>query len=117
MQNSRIPPFTESKRKKIHHNPKQHPLTQLPSRISKKAPTRIKPDQVYAMSHQSEKAEMFSSDSSEYRALRRSYLLLEEESFALERELKEVEGEVKALEDEKVELLDKLVVMEGLVDP
>ncbi|KAL0727928.1 hypothetical protein Bca4012_024021 [Brassica carinata] len=114
MQNSRIPPFTESKRKKIHHNPKQHPLTQLPSRISKKASARIKPDQVYAMSHQ---PEMFSSDSSEYRALRRSYLLLEEESFALERELKEVEGEVKALEDEKVELLDKLVVMEGLVDP
>ncbi|CAN7012903.1 unnamed protein product [Brassica rapa subsp. trilocularis] len=31
---------------------------------------------------------MFSSDSSEYRALRRSYLLLEEDSFALERELK-----------------------------
>ncbi|KAF3600496.1 hypothetical protein F2Q69_00034806 [Brassica cretica] len=108
MQNSRIPPFTESKRKKIH-NPKQHPtLTQLPSRISKKASTRIKP------SHQ---PEMFSSDSSEYRALRRNYLLLEEEGFALERELKEVEGEVKALEDEKVELLDKLVVMEGLVDP
>ncbi|KAJ0232690.1 hypothetical protein HA466_0289230 [Hirschfeldia incana] len=114
MQNPRIPPFTESKRKKIH-NPKQQPLTQLPSRISKKASTRIRPDQVYAsMSHQ---PEMFSSDSSEYRALRRSYLLLEEESFALERELKEVEGEVKALEDEKVELLDKLVVMEGLVDP
>ena len=51
---------------------------------------------------------MFSSDSSEYRALRRSYLLLEEDSFALEREL-------KPLEDEKVEILDKLVVMEGLV--
>lgn len=117
MQNSRIPPSTESKRKKIHHNPKQHPLTQLPSRISKKASTRtIKPDQVYAMSS-SHQPEMFSSDSSEYRALRRSYLLLEEESFALERELKEMEGEVKALEDEKVELLDKLVVMEGLVDP
>ncbi|KAF8095856.1 hypothetical protein N665_0321s0031 [Sinapis alba] len=113
MQNPRIPPFTEAKRKKIH-NPKQQPVTQLPSRISKKASTRIKPDQVYAMSRQ---PEMFSSDSSEYRALRRNYLLLEEESFALERELKEVEDEVKALEDEKVELLDKLVVMEGLVDP
>nr|VDC82721.1 unnamed protein product [Brassica rapa] len=45
-----------------------------------------KPDRVfYAVSHQTE---MVSSDSSEYRALRRSYLLLEEDSFALERELK-----------------------------
>lgn len=35
-------------------------------------------------------------------------MLLEEDSFALERELKEVE-------DEKVEILDKLVVMEGLI--
>ncbi|CAH8308712.1 unnamed protein product [Eruca vesicaria subsp. sativa] len=114
MQNSRIPPFTESKRKKNQNPKQQQPLTQLQSRISKKSSTRIKPDQVHAFSHHQD---MFSSDSSEYRALRRNYLLLEEESFTLERELKEVEDEVKALEDEKVVLLDKLVVMEGLVDP
>ncbi|KAF8081094.1 hypothetical protein N665_0907s0016 [Sinapis alba] len=109
MQNSRISPVSEAKRRKIH-NPKQQPLTALPPRIGKKASSRSKPDRV--VSHQ---PEMFSSDSSEYRALRRNYLLLEEDSFALEKELKEVEDEVKALEVEKVELLDKLVVMEGLV--
>ncbi|CDY29020.1 BnaC07g32260D [Brassica napus] len=106
MQNSRTAPVSEAKRRRKIHNPKQQqPLTPLPPRIGKKASSGTKPDRVYAVSHQTE---MFSSDSSEYRALRRSYLLLEEDSFALERELKEVE-------DEKVELLDKLVVMEGLV--
>ncbi|KAJ4829948.1 hypothetical protein Tsubulata_008376 [Turnera subulata] len=58
-----------------------------------------------------------SSSGSEYRALRRKYLLLEEESYALGAELKEVEDEVKTLEDEKIQLLDQLVVLEGLVDP
>ncbi|CAN7080865.1 unnamed protein product [Brassica oleracea var. botrytis] len=109
----RTAPVSEAKRRRKIHNPKQQqPLTPLPPRIGKTASSMSKPDRVYAVSHQTE---MFSSDSSDYRALRRSYLLLEEDSFALERELKEVEDEVKALEDEKVELLDKLVVMEGLV--
>lgn len=115
MQNSRIPPFSESKRKKIP-TPKQ-PLTQLQPRIGIKASTKNKSEQVQAMSHQ---LDLYNSDSSpgnEYRALRRKYLMLEEDSFALEKELKEAEDEVKALEDEKLELLDKLVVMEGLVDP
>ncbi|BAT99839.1 hypothetical protein LR48_Vigan06g064100 [Vigna angularis] len=58
-----------------------------------------------------------SATGNEYRALRRKYLLLEDESFALGEELKEVEDEVKSLEDEKIALLDQLVVMEGLVDP
>ena len=58
-----------------------------------------------------------SAAGNEYRALRRKYLLLEDESFALGKELKEVEDEVKTLEDEKIALLDQLVVMEGLVDP
>ncbi|GER28604.1 auxin response factor 2 [Striga asiatica] len=53
----------------------------------------------------------------EYRALRRKYLLLEEESFGLGRELKVVEDDIKALEEEKLSLLDELVVLEGLVDP
>ncbi|XP_059286957.1 uncharacterized protein LOC132040332 [Lycium ferocissimum] len=63
----------------------------------------------------------FSTDTStsgnEYRALRRKYLLLEEESFALGKELREAEDEINALEDEKLTLLDELVVLEGLVDP
>nr|BAE99300.1 hypothetical protein [Arabidopsis thaliana] len=116
MQDSKIPPFSEAKRMKIP-TPKQ-PLTQLPPRIGKKVSNRSKSNQVHAISHQLEMSR--NSDSSpgnEYRALRRKYLLLEEDSFALERELKEAEDEVKALEDEKLELLDKLVVMEGLVDP
>lgn len=58
-----------------------------------------------------------SRSGSEYRALRRKYLLLEEESCSLGRELSEVEAEVKSLEDEKFALLDQLVVLEGLLDP
>lgn len=58
-----------------------------------------------------------STAGNEYRALRRKYLLLEDESFALGKELKDVEDEVKTLEDEKLALLDQLVVLEGLVDP
>ncbi|XP_052196830.1 uncharacterized protein LOC127804125 [Diospyros lotus] len=58
-----------------------------------------------------------SSSGNEYRALRRKYLLLEEESFGLGRELREVEDEVKTLEQEKLALLDELVVLEGLIDP
>lgn len=58
-----------------------------------------------------------STSGSEYRTLRRKYLLLEEESFALGGELREIEDDVKTLEDEKRALLDQLVVLEGLIDP
>ncbi|KAL4198032.1 hypothetical protein AMTRI_Chr03g43870 [Amborella trichopoda] len=58
-----------------------------------------------------------SGPGSEYRALRRKYLLLEEQSCSLGEELREVEEEVKNLEDEKLALLDQLVVLEGLIDP
>ncbi|XP_021888077.1 LOW QUALITY PROTEIN: uncharacterized protein LOC110807297 [Carica papaya] len=58
-----------------------------------------------------------STSGNEYRALRRKYLLLEEESFGLGKELKDVEDDVGALEKEKLALLDQLVVLEGLVDP
>lgn len=53
----------------------------------------------------------------EYRALRRKYLLLEEENHGLQMELQEVEADVKALEEHKLCLLDELVVLEGLIDP
>ncbi|KAF8405615.1 hypothetical protein HHK36_010522 [Tetracentron sinense] len=58
-----------------------------------------------------------SRSGNEYRALRRKYLILEEESFVLGREVREVEDEVKMLEGEKLALLDQLVVLEGLIDP
>lgn len=58
-----------------------------------------------------------STSGDDYRALRRKYLLLEEESFTLGKELMEVEDDIKALEEEKLGLLDELVVLEGLVDP
>lgn len=58
-----------------------------------------------------------SSSGNEYRALRRKYLLLEEESCALGNEVREIEDEVRTLEDEKIALLDQLVVLEGLIDP
>ncbi|XP_010503845.1 PREDICTED: uncharacterized protein LOC104780985 [Camelina sativa] len=115
MENSKVPPFLEPKRKKMPTL--KQPVTQLPPRSVKRAFTKNKSDQVYAISNQLEMSpNSDSSPGNEYRALRRKYLMLEEDSFALERELKEAEDEVKALEDEKLELLDKLVVMEGLVD-
>lgn len=52
-----------------------------------------------------------------YRALVRKYLTLDKESSHLEDEWKKTENEVKSLEKEKHALLDKLVVLEGLVDP
>ncbi|KAL3839526.1 hypothetical protein ACJIZ3_024117 [Penstemon smallii] len=58
-----------------------------------------------------------STSGNEYRALRRKYLMLEEESFGLGRELKEVEDDINTLEEEKLSLLDELVVLEGLIDP
>lgn len=58
-----------------------------------------------------------STPGNEYRALRRKYLELEEESFTMGGDLRAIEDEVKALENEKLSLLDKLVVLEGLVDP
>jgi predicted nucleic acid-binding Zn-ribbon protein len=54
-----------------------------------------------------------STSGSEYRVLRRKYLLLEEESFAFGGELREIEDGVKTLEEEKLALLDQLVVLEG----
>lgn len=53
----------------------------------------------------------------EYRALRKKYLLLEDECCSLGEELSEIEAENKALEDQKFSLLDQLVVLEGLMDP
>ncbi|GAV82433.1 hypothetical protein CFOL_v3_25885 [Cephalotus follicularis] len=57
-----------------------------------------------------------STSGDEYRALRRKYLLLEEENFELGRELRDAEDKVRTLEDEKLALLDQLVVLEGLID-
>ncbi|KQJ93803.1 uncharacterized protein LOC100832868 [Brachypodium distachyon] len=58
-----------------------------------------------------------SGPADEYRALRRKYLLLEEENYTLDTQLGVAEEEAKTLEDEKFALLDQLVVLEGLVDP
>lgn len=94
----------------------------LPLGIGQKSSKRIVKNEVLPLFQQSERSNSDSlQDSStsenEYRALRRKYLLLEEESFALGKELREVEDEVKTLEDEKLTLLDQLVVLEGLIDP
>ncbi|KAF3440916.1 hypothetical protein FNV43_RR19202 [Rhamnella rubrinervis] len=94
----------------------------LPLKTGKKASKRMLRTEVSPMFHQPERSNSdslpdSSTSGNEYRALRRKYLLLEEESFTLGRELKEVEDEVKILEDEKHGLLDQLVVLEGLVDP
>ncbi|KAG8660135.1 uncharacterized protein LOC110605076 [Manihot esculenta] len=95
---------------------------QRPLRMSQKASKRNLKNEGSPMIHQPERSNSDSlPDSStsgdEYRALRRKYLLLEEESFGLGRELEVIEEEVKTLEDEKLALLDQLVVLEGLIDP
>ncbi|KAL9247079.1 hypothetical protein vseg_020548 [Gypsophila vaccaria] len=61
--------------------------------------------------------EQESTAANEYRALRRKYLELEEESCSLGNELRVAEHEITTLEDEKLKLLDELLVLEGLVDP
>ncbi|KAK1615747.1 hypothetical protein QYE76_021264 [Lolium multiflorum] len=58
-----------------------------------------------------------SGPADEYRALRKKYLLLEEENYALDEQLGMAEEEAKTLEDEKFALLDQLVVLEGLMEP
>lgn len=49
-----------------------------------------------------------------YRALKRKYMTLQEESFRLAEELERTDCEVKQLEEEKFSLLDELLVLEGL---
>ncbi|KAL6959769.1 hypothetical protein U1Q18_039924 [Sarracenia purpurea var. burkii] len=97
-------------------------LPPLPTQTGKKAPKRGLKKEVSPLFQQPENSPSdslpdSSTSGNEYRALRRKYLLLEEESFGLGRELTEVEDEVKTLEDEKHALLDELVVLEGLIDP
>ncbi|XP_078443024.1 uncharacterized protein LOC144712624 [Wolffia australiana] len=90
-----------------------HPLAKT-TRPAKKASSKV--DRMSPL----QEAETFAHDPSmpgEYRTLRRRYLLLEEESLSLDRELGEVSDTIKTLEDEKFALLDRLVVLEGLVDP
>ncbi|KAI3972613.1 hypothetical protein MKX01_019271 [Papaver californicum] len=98
----------------------QHPLPQSMMK-SQKSKRKVKME----LCPSPQQPERSTSDSlpdtsqygNEYRALRRRYLLLEEESFGLGRELTEVEDGVKSLEDEKHALLDQLVVLEGLIGP
>ncbi|KAJ7944009.1 Lectin-domain containing receptor kinase [Quillaja saponaria] len=94
----------------------------LPPKNRQKASKRKLKNEVSPSFHKPERSNSdslpdSSASGNDYRALRRKYLLLEEDSFALGTELREVEDEVKTLEDEKLELLDQLVVLEGLIDP
>ncbi|MBA0821393.1 hypothetical protein Goarm_018255 [Gossypium armourianum] len=94
----------------------------VPLRTGKKTSKRNSKNEISPIFQQPERSNSdslpdSSTSGNEYRALRRKYLLLEEESFTLGKELKDVEDEVKALEDEKLALLDQLVVLEGLIDP
>ncbi|XAR73647.1 hypothetical protein NMG60_11007686 [Bertholletia excelsa] len=106
------------------HNVKgfQEVLPRLPTQTGKKASKRGLKNEVPPLFQQPGNSASDSLPDSltsgdKYRALRRKYLLLEEESFGLGSELKEVEDEIKTLEEEKLALLDELVVLEGLVDP
>lgn len=101
MRSNEIRPFSRQKGPKA---PKKGPISEVSPPLKTE---RLNPDAVLDSS----------TSGNEYRALRRKYLLLEEESFGLGRELKEVEDDIKNLEDEKLSLLDELVVLEGLIDP
>ncbi|XP_030491186.2 uncharacterized protein LOC115707376 [Cannabis sativa] len=94
----------------------------MPMKTAQKAPKRNVMNAVSPLVHQSDRSNSdsmpdSSTSGNEYRALRRKYLLLEEESFTLGGDLRTIEEEVNTLENEKFALLDKLVVLEGLVDP
>lgn len=98
------------------------PTLPFPSRSAQKASRKgLKNDVslLYRPQERSKSSAQLESSTvgNEYMALRRKFLLLEEESCNLGNELREAEDEIKSLEDEKLELLDQLVVMEGLVDP
>ncbi|PSS21426.1 Vacuolar protein sorting/targeting protein like [Actinidia chinensis var. chinensis] len=100
----------------------QEVLPPLPIQSVKKASKRVLKNEVNPLFQQPENSPSdslpdSSTSGNEYRALRRKYLLLEEESFGLGSELREVEDVVKTLEEEKLALLDDLVVLEGLMDP
>ncbi|KAI3890846.1 hypothetical protein MKX03_019378 [Papaver bracteatum] len=97
----------------------QHPLPQsIKSQKSKrKVKMEVSPSPQQPERSTSDSLPDTSQSGNDYRALRRRYLLLEEESFGLGRELTEVGVEVKNLEDEKLALLDQLVVLEGLIGP
>ncbi|KAK8541739.1 hypothetical protein V6N13_137667 [Hibiscus sabdariffa] len=131
MQDPRMPPSEEDlnpkmRKKKSSSNKApmfpQQVQGSLPLRTGKKTSKRNMKNEMSPIFQQPERSNSdslpdSSTSGNEYRALRRKYLLLEEESFTLGKELKEVEDEVKALEDEKLALLDQLVVLEGLIDP
>ncbi|XVF71474.1 hypothetical protein PTKIN_Ptkin12aG0040400 [Pterospermum kingtungense] len=129
MQDPRIPPSEEElnpkpwKKKSSTNKGAQQVQGSLPLRTGKKTSKRNAKNEVSPMFQQPERSnsdslpDSSSASGNEYRALRRKYLLLEEESFALGKEMKEVEDEVKSLEGEKFALLDQLVVLEGLIDP
>ncbi|GLU13213.1 hypothetical protein SLE2022_298580 [Rubroshorea leprosula] len=94
----------------------------LPLRTGKKVSKRNLKNEVSPLFQQPEQSNSDSltdsyTSGNEYRALRKKYLLLEEESSALGKELQEVEDDVKNLKNEKLALLDRLVVLEGLIDP
>ncbi|GAV91832.1 hypothetical protein CFOL_v3_35218 [Cephalotus follicularis] len=99
----------------------QHIQGSMPLKSGQKASKRNLKSAVSPLSQQPERSNSDSlPDSStsgdEYRALRRKYLLLEEENFELGRELRDAKDKVRTLEDEKLALLDQLVVLEGLID-
>ncbi|GKV25208.1 hypothetical protein SLE2022_365400 [Rubroshorea leprosula] len=94
----------------------------LPVKMGKKASKKNLKNDVSPLFQQPEQSNSDSltdsyTSANEYRALRKKYLLLEEESSALGKELQEVEDDVRNLENEKLALLDRLVVLEGLMDP
>ncbi|KAI3899264.1 hypothetical protein MKW92_006808, partial [Papaver armeniacum] len=97
----------------------QHPLPQSikSQKSKKKVKMEVSPSPQQPERSTSDSLPDTSQSGNDYRALRRRYLLLEEESFGLGRELTEVGVEVKNLEDEKLALLDQLVVLEGLIGP
>ncbi|PON79369.1 hypothetical protein PanWU01x14_011040 [Parasponia andersonii] len=114
------PPIFELRRNDV--TPVQDVQGSMPVKAAQKVSKRTLRNAVSPLVHQSDRSNSdsmpdSSTSGNEYRTLRRKYLLLEEESSTLGEDLRSIENEVKTLEDEKLALLDKLVVLEGLIDP
>ncbi|RLN09747.1 uncharacterized protein C2845_PM11G02290 [Panicum miliaceum] len=92
-------------------------MVQKPPKRSLKSERRATPPSDRGVVHLTPDSLPDSGPTDEYRALRRKYMILEEENFALDQELSMEDEEIKALEEEKLALLDELVVLEGLVEP
>lgn len=89
------------------------PYLEEPTNLRKKSSKRI----LQRESLPSLDAELAPVLNNDYKELRYRYKLIANERLALDRELNNVDIDIQNLEREKDSLLDKLIVLEGIIDP